>query len=290
MIYRVKRFSRERSYSILTDLYHSGAKRTAKKWIGRARVKAAKRFYRKSLEELEKGRKAELIVKDKVVNISPESKKKIRAATGQKAKELGVRINTKLPDEVSGLNSWTIKSETLNDYSKQLPDNNRKVRKLKRNARRGKSENQVILSGNNTDIEIGHELGHIENGRKGSIVNRVVNNVANDPEVRTGYQDNLIKMGYMGNHGKSGVKASIGNVVTNKIIRKEEANATKRGIKILKDSGGLTKEELKEAKEYLDLCGKTYEHYGDALKFNTLGNTLNIPSRRGKNIVEQLDR
>jgi len=290
MIYRVKRFSREKSYSILTDLYHSGAKRTAKKWIGRARVKAAKSFYRKSLEELEKGREAELKVKDKVVNINPESKEKIRAATGQKAKELGVRINTKLPGDVSGPGSWTIKSETLNDYLKQLPDDNRRVRKLKRSVRRGKSENQVILSGNNTDILLGHELGHIENGRKGSIINRAVNNVANSPEVRTGYQDILIKLGYMGNHGKSGVKASVGNVVTNKIIRKEEANATKRGIKILKDSGGLTKEELKEAKEYLDLCGETYGHYGDASKYTTFGNTLNIPSRRGKNIVEQLNR
>lgn len=290
MIYRVKRFSREKSYSILTDLYHSGAKRTAKKWIGRARVKAAKSFYKKSLEELEKGREAELKVIDKVVNISPESKKKIRAAAGQKAKELGVRINTKLPEDVSGPHSWVIDSKTLNDYLKQFPNDNKRVRKLKRSARRGKSENQVILSGNNTDIELGHELGHVENGRKGSIINRVINNVANNPEVRTGYQDNLITMGYMGNHGKSGVKASLGNILTNKFIRKEEANATKRGIKILKDSGGLTEKELKEAKEYLDQCGKTYEHYGNALKFNTFGNTLTIPSCRGKNIVEQLNR
>ena len=287
MIYRIKRFSREKSYSILTDLYHSGAKRTAKKWIGRARVKAAKPFYKKSLEQYQKGIEAEQKAANKV-DISPESRKKLRAALGQRAKELDARINTKLPEEIRGGHSWVIDSKTLEEYLKEFPDDHRAVRKLKRSAKRGKASAQIIRAGNNSDIQVGHELGHIEN-TKGSLTDKLVSSMAGDPKVRTKFQRDISEIGLVGNHGDSGLKSSVRSILRNKLIRKEEANATKMGVKILKDAG-ITEKELKEAKKYLDECGKTYKHYGKSSTLTTIGNTLNIPSRRSKSIVEQLDR
>ncbi len=287
MIYRVKRFSREKSYSILTDLYHSGAKRTAKKWIGRARVQAAKPFYRKSLEQYQKGIEAEQNVANKV-DISPESKKKLRVALGQRAKELDARINTKLPNEAKGGHSWVIDSKTLEEYLKEFPDDHRAVRKLKRSARSGKASTQIIKSGNNADIEISHELGHIEN-TEGSFTDRLVSSIANDPNVRTEFRTNISGVGLVGNHGERGLGSTLRGIFRNKIIRKEEANATKKGLKILKNSG-LNKEEMKSAEKYLKECGETYNHYGKSSTLTTIGNTLNIPSRRSKSIVEQLDR
>ena len=288
MIYRVKRFSREKSYSILTDLYHSGAKRTAKKWIGRMRVEAAKIPYRKSLEQYQKGIEVERRLSNKV-DISPESKKKLRAALGQRAKELDARINTKLPEEIKGTHSWTINSKTLEGYLKDIPDDHRAVRKLKRSAKRGKSSDQIISSGNNADIEIGHELGHIENRKKGSFTDRIISDITSDPRVRTKFQRDISEIGLVGNHGNRGLGSTLRGALRNKLIRKEEANATKKGLKILKSSG-LTGEELKSAEKYLKECGKTYKHYGKSSVLVTIGNTVGPPGRRYKSIIEQLNR
>lgn len=288
MIYRVKRFSREKSYSILTDLVHSGVKRTAQKLIGRMRASAAKPFYKKSLEQYQKGIEVEQGLANKV-DISPESRKKLRAALGQKAKELGARINTRLPKEVKGSHSWMVDSKTLEGYLKDLPNDHRATRKLKRSVKRGKSSDQIVLSGNNAVVALGHELGHIENREKGSLTDRIVNAIAGDPRVRTKYENGISEIGRVGNHGDRGLGSTLRGILRNIIIRKEEANATKRGLEFLKNSG-LTGEELKSAEKYLKECGKTYEHYGRSSWFTTAGNTVGPPGRRYKSIIEQLDR
>jgi hypothetical protein len=287
MIYRVKRFSREKSYSILTDLYHSGVKRTAKKWIGRARVNAAKPFYEKSLEQYQKGIEAEQEIANKV-DISPESKKKLRVALGQKAKELGVRINTGLPKKIKGSHSWTMDSKVLDRYLKEYPSNHKAVRKLRKSVERGKASDQIVRSGNSADIEVGHELGHIENKKKGNFIDRVVNAIASDPAVRTKYTNDISEIGLVGNHGDRGLGSILKSVLRNTVIRKEEANATKKGLEILKSSG-LTGEELKRAEKHLKEAIETYKHYGRSSALVTVGNSVNVPGRRHRSIIEQLD-
>lgn len=287
MIYRVKRFSRERSYSILTDLYHSGAKRTAKKLIGRLRVQAAKPFYRKAQEQYQKGIEAEQEIANKV-DISPESNKKLRVALGQKAKELGVRINTRLPKKIKGSHSWTIDSKIADEHLRELPDDNKAIRKLKRSVRRGKASDQISVSGN-AGIEMGHEFGHIENKNKGSLTDKVVSAIANDPRVRTIYKNEISEIGLVGNHGDRGLGSILMSGLRNKLINKEEANATKRGLEILKSSG-LTGEELKGAEKHMKKALETYYRNGLCSTLVRVGNTVNVPGRRYQSILEQLDR
>jgi len=287
MIYRVKRFSSEKSYSILTDLYHSGAKRTAEKLIGRLRVQAAKPFYRKAQEQYQKGIEAEQEIANKV-DISPESKKKLRVALGQKAKELGVRINTRLPKKIKGSHSWTMDSKVADEHLRELHDDNKAIRKLKRSVRRGKASDQISVSGNSADIEIGHELGHIENKKKGSLTDKVVSAIANDPRVRTIYKNEISEIGLVGNHGDRGLGSILRGGLMNMIIRKEEANATKRGLEILKSSG-LTGKELKKAEKHMKKAGETYYRNGLCSTLVRVGNTINVPGRRYKSIIKQLN-
>lgn len=287
MIYRVKRFSSEKSYSILTDLYYSGAKRTAKKLIGQLRVQAAKPFYRKAQEQYQKGIEAEQEIANKV-DIGPESNKKLRVALGQKAKELGVRINTRLPKKIKGSHSWTIDSKIADEHLRELPDDNKAIRKLKRSVRRGKASDQISVSGNSAGIEMSHEFGHIENKEKGSLTDKVVNVIANDPRVRTIYKNEISEIGLVGNHGDRGLGSILMSGLRNKLINKEEANATKRGLEILKSSG-LTGEELKGAEEHMKKALETYKHYGRSSTLVRVGNTVNVPGRRYRSIIKQLN-
>ena len=101
-------------------------------------------------------------------------------------------------------------------------------------------------SGGNASLS--HEIGHVINRRstgKQSDVDKIVDNPRKDIETKTGLFPSSRRSKYIG-----------------KSIIKNEENATKTGLELLKDSGASDK-EIKAAKEVLD---KSIKHYKEGEK------------------------
>ena len=63
-------------------------------------------------------------------------------------------------------------------------------------------------------------------------------------------------------------------------VSKEEKRASKEGLKLLKESGELSKEELKNAKARFEAAHRNYVHTGKAGFLQSLSQKTQIPSRR----------
>ena len=91
-------------------------------------------------------------------------------------------------------------------------------------------------------------------------------------------------------HLNVGTDAELGNNLTNNGVLKvwknvrrrnaEERRATKEGLRLLKQSGTMSSQEMKQAKKELNLSYDTYRREGRLQVLSSLGQKIQIPSRR----------
>lgn len=279
----------QKEFGVVSDIVNSGIKRATKKYIGRARTALAKPFYRSAVRNGEEAiKKINEFASNSSSSISKQTIRNTKKNAGRIAGENDARINT-----LKGANSGTLESrdwdESItkayreNPYTKRVIDHSKRQRKSFRNVRSGKHKNQILYDGKRPVVELAHEVGHLDNRKRSKFISRIAEN----PRVRTELNKDVENLQMVGNNEKSGVKNILKQGILSPVINRDEVNATKRGLEIMRNSGA-TKEELKKSKEHMDNGYKSYKHWQKANLMTTIGNTINIPSRRNESIVSQL--
>lgn len=138
-----------------------------------------------------------------------------------------------------------------------------------------KSNKAIIVHSQDTGpAGIAHELGHSQNRLSGSISDKIISRLDN-PGMR-GRHHSEEPLGIGKDHS---IKETLQSIYDRGIILKEEKNASKKAMKILKDKG-MSKEELKETRKSLDQAYKTYKVKADAKVSTNLRSKIQIPSRK----------
>lgn len=150
--------------------------------------------------------------------------------------------------------------------SKKIAEQLRNSRDKKKWRNSANKDAYQIAHPSGSGIELlAHELGHVDNATKGGKIRKAINKIANNSKVRA---ESQLSAAY-GNDGATGgsvlgtIRESLRRFKNKKLIDLEERNASKRGIKFLKEKGA-SKEEIKQAKENLKIAGKTYK-YGSSV-------------------------
>lgn len=279
----------ERRYNIVSDLYYSGLKRAYKKNVGRLRSKAADYLSKKTVEEVGNHHSAlkKFMFSPKVKN-EEVKKEVIKIAT----KDGDTRISRLKLDNMGGAYAGT--NETLrpifNGISregiKQL-NRGKDYRKAIRSLYNDKYKHQVFIPKGNGVDDLAHEIGHVENSKSKGL-RKLINKVANSPETRRELNEDHVKLMYTGNNGKSGIKTALKDYGKSLLISQEEKNASRAGRKMM-EQAGASKEELRKAKEHHDAGVKTYKFVGKSNLYNTLKNTIQIPSRKSETVLINSD-
>lgn len=136
---------KQKDYSLVSDLYHSGIKRTGKKYIGRTRVKIANAL-QKSIEknELEKAKTIRDIRRPRKVN--PDIKSKL---TERANKEFDTAVVSGDRTEITSREGYLDRFGIYRQAAKNEIGNHKSVISLG--------------SGSQNNLALAHELGHISN-------------------------------------------------------------------------------------------------------------------------------
>lgn len=260
----------QKEFGVFQDIANSGFKRTYKKYGGRARKAAAEKLNKKALEHFKEAKRAEAsMYNDYISKISPETVNRSKKLAGEKAKTYKARINDFGPDTPSMCMS--------NEDLRIIPENvlisrdpSRADKKFLKEINSGRIDHQIFYNKKNPVMDLVHEIGHIGNKVEG---NRFQKKISSVSKSRRAHYNSLL------NKRESGLKNALNQLFENELILRDEKNASRRGLNIMKEAGATPK-ELEEAKKYLKTAGKSYEHGGKHHFLSTLGNTINIPSRR----------
>ena len=323
----------QKEYGIIQDIYHSGLKRTGKKWIGRVKSNISGIYNRKAAKEIVRNRVAakkavydaeHVSVKNKQplydaakevktrvnrVNLGDTARNNFTAMNKDFApngKDFKKYFNTKKDSIDSDIkftksslkrrNEWVkgikrdirdLKESGLRDdsfmkdlenelnlYKNQVKEGREKLQKLQKNritgrdikminkahksSVKGKTKSQIFVSPNAGDDVLGHELGHQMNAVSKNPITRWINKTSKDARAHSPKNSSL--------------KEIVKDRFLNKAIEKEERNASKNSIKLLKKSGA-PKEEIRKAKNNLNAALDTY-------KANTNARTDQLISKR----------
>lgn len=108
---------RQKQYNIIGDLYHSGAKRTGQKQLGRVKSSISGYYNKKAAKKVIGNHKA-LDIASKVTPVHIENKQPIYDA----AKNVKIRINRGRFDSAHG-GAFTVTNNHFKEYSKELRKN-----------------------------------------------------------------------------------------------------------------------------------------------------------------------
>jgi hypothetical protein len=262
----------QREFGILSDVVRSGVKRSYKKYVGRARRSIGNKLDKSISEDINKRSKIldELKSRSNPV-INPRSEQTISQLSSDK---YNTEILTPDPSRYSGKSTYISSSKRFKNIK---PDDLKEVSNGKFNGISNEmadilSKNKGLIispKGSGTD-SLAHEVGHVMN-KKDSILSRIRS--LGDSISRS------TKIPYKDLKNKKGL--GLGEYVRGKIIVSEEKAASKNGMKILKGIG-MSSDELRRSKEYLDKSLDTYKLEASARRKTPIKNLIQIPSRRGK--------
>lgn len=284
----------QREYGLVSDLYHSGLKRTWKKNVGRGRKRLAKEIddsmwkdLKKAKESGDKFRSADRPIKDE----------KLHEAFRKEAEKQNARVlDRELDLESMGLSDFATPNkqlkENIDNLKQQFPISifrPKGVRKLLGGFEKSfKEKKHFIATSKNSGVgEAFHELGHIINENRnpkkwydipGKIKRAITNRGAGASARKS--SDELIRQGKIEKleDNSTSIKEAWKRFKDAKAIQAEEKLATREALKKLKENGA-TKEQLKHVKKYLGYAGGTYGAT-DIMYKSPIKNKVQIPSRR----------
>lgn len=151
---------------------------------------------------------------------------------------------------------------------KNIPDQD--IQKLYESFKKNKYH--IIHPKNSGTDSLAHEAGHIKNFESGTLKERKIHLSANSPKTREEFEKSVIKerkYPYDEENNETtlkfddsyGIKEGIRRYRKYKDIIREEKNASKKAISLLKDSG-MKNDELRKSKEHLSKDLKTYKEGG----------------------------
>ena len=274
IILRDKVYLGQREYGLGSDIWHSGLQRTAKKYIGRGRVKLAKK--------LTEGVKSNILAESKNptlierANTLDSKRPELIKSLNQKAKEQNVLVTGQIPVlNIDEKNAFVI-TENIQDAGRILSNASDVL---------SKRAGEQILSGNYSGVisvpsSMGaavraHEIGHLQN-KTGNSLNKFISSRNNEIIPIQNVRENLVRNN--GNNQRRGLGAAFEDYINGQTVLAEEANASRNGKKLLKKSGA-TSDELKGADDIYETGRRTYYYPARANFLTTLRNTVQIPSR-----------
>lgn len=277
----------QKEFGIVSDIYHSGVKRAWKKGIGRARKSIANKIESSAEKDIDK---LSNVVIPKYQSLSSVQNKGVERSILKGIHNNGGR--TISSNTIAGQDAMiradnklrtSLKSseDRINDLRKSYPNFNfksegRTLNKLKN----ASNKNKYLVSYTGEGVEgLAHEAGHGSNylGENG-FLKKIISNL--DSSKRFGVRGELAVGTRTTGKGLKGISKEL---IGGKLMKMEEKNATKSGLKKLKESGA-TKEELNAAKEKLKAAGETYNMARKARLKQALANTINIPSKVNNSI------
>lgn len=278
-MYKVKRFSQlsvdERQFNLASDLYHSGVKRTWKKYVGRGRKGLARKIDDHLAAVEKKSRDARAKQLD-IANLKTVGDPNLRAKALLEAEANGAKVITssKTPGVIPL--KHIDESKELNDvYVSQIgKTRGDDVAKEVLNAK--KSDHDYAIFNNPVYGAEGtfHEVEHVKNanGRNG-LFNKIISNL-NSSDSGSAYRK-MVKGKDDSYKTSRKLKDVWGLFKAGKVMRLEESNASRAALKSMKKSGA-SKENLEVAKSHLDNAGDVYAEAGSKywypIKNATLGN------------------
>lgn len=240
---------RQKTYSIFQELYHSGAKRVKKKYLGRLRRGIADKAGQFTRDQIVKNARLSRSIKSgKVGNISnPELARKLVRAAREKA-DVRVfdndRVSKAFNIPLGQQYNRKVESNEVPHF-KDLYENrdfNRQNKKILNSLINRK--NIINLSGDykNSVATLAHEVGHAMNntgaaGKKSQIISRL-DGIKRGQDLRD--------------------KGIVDTIKNRAVVIKEESNAWDNGIKLLKENGA-SKKEIETAKKLKESALGTYK-------------------------------
>lgn len=108
------------------------------------------------------------------------------------------------------------------------------------------SDHVINFPPSSGQASLAHEIGHSKNST-GKGLDKIISDKNND-----------IRGSYSNKNKRVGIRNGLKTLYQGSIVVQEEKNASKKALKLLK-AAGASKDELKNAKEELDLSLKTYK-------------------------------
>lgn len=297
----------QKEFNIIQELYHSGRKRVAKKYIGRLKRSLSDLARKESRNQIIKQKKA-LIKKE---NLDKLENKPLGIKLAKDANRLGdarVFDNNNLNRVISkgGENNYAINVNNSDKRSSSIVKHSIKMdggydnlvesfngdresaRNLLKVADSLETKRNIInlKKGYEKDIPaLAHEVGHTMNntgaaGKKKQIINRLS-------------KINKLKEENGTFNSNSGTKDRINeNLKRNKILIKEEKNAWENGLDLMKKNGASNK-EIRQAKKQRDISLDTYKAHRNSSLLEDIHKYLepkgdrNIPVKPLDHITEK---
>lgn len=273
-MYKVKRFSqvRQKNYGLLGDLRHSGLKRSYKKYVGRARRSIGNKIGKKvnnSINELDKSIKLSMGIPLNESSFREVMNPKVsRNIIKENARKYNVRVARSNNPSISELSKASEVNEELLRERHEMKDP-RQIRKVMNAV---KSGNDIVFLGKSygrSSDTIAHEIGHAKNYHSKNPITRSIHKVTSDMHGPLNNDKGLYQMAR--------------HAVKNKALVKEESNASKNAIKMMKKAGA-SKEEIRQGKINLGLALDTYKNTEKLDNINMIYKSVQIPSR--SNIIK----
>lgn len=271
---------KQKDYSLISDLRHSGIKRTGQKYIGRTRVKIANTLQKSIYRSAKRGIKAN----EMVLNASTQNPAITKNLIGIAKNRYNTRVLA-LSNLHSPRNIAPYTTTPLNASRKDIPkvqtwwiapyDVRRDWRKILNT--KGVNDHLIFIQGRGKDsiMTLPHELGHVE----ANISNPKMWEQGNEARRILGSSD-------------TGIGAAIKKFKAGRIELAEEKDATKRGLRLLKEAGA-SKEELKTARKE-GLAGIRSHAEGNRVRTKSaLRDAVELPStklRPDGNTAERISR
>lgn len=276
----------QKEFGLASDLYHSGIKRTGKKYIGRFRKHLAENSMKRLIRSAERQREILKEYENASVNQSI-SDKRIQRALVRKANGMNARVLDVHPGILTGdprrLNSAALPAQKIDprdfnelDRSREVFEDlvylNRITPRLNNEISSGKTTHLVLHKSDVGNEVLAHELGHLGNELEGSIIHKTINDLS---KKRRKTLPSISQIIY---ESPTSPLDRIKERIFEGALVLEEGNANKRGLRYLKDLG-VSNEELKEIKKRRELALETYRNQNRMNRLSRKYKSLQIPSR-----------
>jgi len=248
---------KQKEFNIISDIKHSGIKRTLRKNIGRTRVNVSNRLRKSAENQANKGMQ-KTYLSNTWYNETP-TNTKVLGKLEDFAKNNNIDI-VKTPELTGGGSFYSPKqANTFVEFFQNNPTIPEEVKnKLATNSKNRK--NTILVPVNPPAAVVAHESGHALNSNRA---------MSNRPGLSGRISRNTMNEGTLYHNmtpvGERSIPKSLLTIL-------EEGNASRKGLKLLRRSGA-SREELRDAKRFYKTSLGSYKHVSRA-------NTLARASRR----------
>ena len=261
----------QKEFNIIGDIYRSGLNRTSKKYLGKARVKLAKRLSKSAIDDLRRGKASSYKFNELIDSKSPEILGKLR----EEATKNNLVVVDRVPEMGEKGNSAFVLPGHL------VPTARRVLPSISSQIPEGEVNGIISLGKNGGLASLSHEIGHYRSSQSRNPIIRKISNISASSQEKNESLETAL--GRTGNNWQHGFKPILQDIGRGTVMLLDEANASRNGVRILKKLG-INEADRKAVKNIQKAAFNTHMYPQKANIKTTIRNTIQIPSRRQRNI------